>query len=103
MRQTSDHSTNVQGLYLDTLFIQNPLLLLFGLEYCIIRARDEQCTFHKLEHLVDETVNVLAKGEGGFDGKLQETYMTGALIASTAFHSVQLSGRMAKRVCRIGV
>ncbi len=31
------------------------------------------------------------------------TYMTGALMISTAFHSARFSGKMENRVCRTGV
>lgn len=33
----------------------------------------------------------------------EETYITGALIARTAFHSIQSNGRIANRSCKNGI
>lgn len=45
------------------------------------------------------SVNI-SKKEGS---ELPRTYITGALMASTACHSGQFSGKMEKRVCKNGV
>jgi hypothetical protein len=38
-----------------------------------------------------------------FRSRTSKTYMTGALMMSTAFHSIQFRGRMENRPCRNGV
>lgn len=70
----------------------------------------EECSLNSLQDLIDETgkgsVSVLSRKDanliiGRAMGKM--TYITGALMKNTAFHSARFIGRIENNVCKKGV
>ena len=79
------------------------LFFLFGLDGVICGILHEKMALDQFEHFVKQTVDFKVSFHQRTRAVSRRTYMTGALRSSTAFHSVQFSGRMAKRVCSTGV